>query len=79
MFVSYGNFIQAVLLAVGLVWCKEMFSRLRDHVQEFREGDWSARIAFLLLWGFTVVILFYRVHFIYGIGMAIWRGLQGIR
>jgi len=79
MGLSYGVFVQAFLLAVGLVWCKEMFSKSREHLEEFRTGDWPRRIALLLLWVLTVLILLACVHFIYVVGFRIWQGLQKFR
>ena len=71
--------LQAFLLAVGLVWCKEMFSKSREHLQDFREGEWAKRIALILLWILTVFILLACIHFIYGVGLRIWQGLQKFR
>jgi len=79
MGLSFGVVVQALLLATGIVWCLEMFSRLREHLQDVRTSDWSKRIALIILWVLTLFILYYCLRFIYVIGARIWQGLQHFR
>jgi hypothetical protein len=78
MFPSLWNALQALLLALGIIWCKEMFPKWREHIHEFHIGNWSDRTVLMLLWGLTILILFFSIHFIYGIGRPILRAIHDL-
>jgi hypothetical protein len=76
MFPSLWNAFQALLLALGIIWCKEIFPKWREHLQEFRLGSGADRTVLVVVWGLTVVILFFSIRFISGICGSIIRSLH---
>jgi len=69
VFLSFGVVLDAILLVLGLVWCREMFGRWRKDLAEFRTagaGDGS-RGALLFLWGVTAIVVLLLVNFAVGI------------
>jgi hypothetical protein len=78
MFLSFWNVLQAILLALGIVWCKEMFPKWREHIHEFRIGNWPERMSLMLLWGLTLLILFFCIRFICAIGWSILRAIHDL-
>jgi hypothetical protein len=71
--------VQAILLAVGIWWCIEMFPRWRDDLRRVREtDDWSDRVIVIVLWNITAVILFLCVRFALAVGGNIVRGIRDL-
>jgi UDP-N-acetylmuramyl pentapeptide phosphotransferase/UDP-N-acetylglucosamine-1-phosphate transferase len=78
MFLSFWNVLQAVLFALGVVWCKEIFPKWREHIRELQIGNWPDRTAIILLWGLTVLIALCGLHFIYIICKPIFRSIHDL-
>ena len=76
MFPSLWNAFQALLLALGILWCKEIFPKWREQLQEFRLGNASDRTVLVLVWSLTVVILFFSIRFIAELCGSIIRSLR---
>jgi hypothetical protein len=65
---NFGLIVNAVLVALGILWCREMFGRWRKDLAEYRAAkDASTRQALMLLWGITAVIVLLLVNFVVGI------------
>ncbi|HTV40396.1 MAG TPA: hypothetical protein VMF08_07465 [Candidatus Sulfotelmatobacter sp.] len=80
MFLSPWNLVQAILFALGIWWCKEMLSRLRDDVAKIREPDDKAdRVVIIILWTITGLVLLLCVRFAWNIGASIVRGIRHLR
>jgi hypothetical protein len=74
MFLSFGLLIDAILLVLGVLWCREMFSRWRRDLQEFRTTkDASTRQALGILWAATAVIVVLELNFLVGFVRAVVR------
>ena len=73
MFVpSFGVFLQAVLLVLGLLWCKEILGRLRSDIARLRESEETAEKGVIIfLWVVTAVILLLIVRFVLGLASGI--------
>ena len=79
MFLSPWNLIQAILLALGIWWCKEMLSRWRDDLAKMRAPDDQAdRAVIIILWSITALVLLLCVRFAWNIGESIVRGIRGL-
>lgn len=77
MFLSPGNLIQAILFALGIWWCKEVFSRFQDDLAKMREPDDQAdRIVIIIFWAITVGILLLCILFAWNIGASIVHGIR---
>jgi hypothetical protein len=77
MFLSPWNLVQAILLALGIWWCKEILSRWRDDLAKMREpADQADRPVIIILWSITVVVLFLCIRFGLSIGTSIMRGIR---
>ena len=80
MFLSPWNLVQAILFALGIWWCKEIFSRWRDDLAKMREPDDQAdRAVIIILWSITAVVLFLCVRFGLNIGTTIVHGIRELR
>ncbi|HLQ37912.1 MAG TPA: hypothetical protein VK348_08930 [Planctomycetota bacterium] len=67
MFLNFGIVFNAVLLVLGLIWCREMLGRWRRDLDEFRSTkDASARQVLVVLWGATALILILLINFFVG-------------
>lgn len=68
MFLNFGVLINAVLLVLGLIWCREMFGRWRRDLDEFRSTkDASVRQALIAIWAVTALIVVLMINFLVGI------------
>ena len=66
MLLTPGVLLQAVLFALGVYWCKEMFARWREHFRQIRHPDDGAqRVSLLFLWFLTAAILCFCARFAY--------------
>ena len=71
MFLNFGMLVQAILLALGIWWCKEIFSRWRDDVVKMREPDDRAdRAVIIIFWSITVLVLLLCVRFVFPVAQA---------
>jgi heme/copper-type cytochrome/quinol oxidase subunit 2 len=68
MFLNFGLIMNAVLVALGILWCREMFGRWRRDLDDYRTAkDASTRQALAILWGITAVIVILLLNFSVGI------------
>lgn len=68
MFLNFGVVINAILVVLGLLWCREMFGRWRNDLAEYQGAkDASARQALIVLWVVTAVILVLLFNFSVGL------------
>lgn len=68
MFLNFGVVIDAVLMVLGILWCREMFGRWRKDLAEFRSAkDAATRQALVLVWGITALIVVLLLNFFLGI------------
>ena len=73
MSLSFGVVLDAILLVLGIAWCREMFGRWRGDLAEFRTTkDPSVRTVSSILWGATAVIAVLLVNFAIGIVRAVF-------
>ncbi|MEZ6196705.1 MAG: hypothetical protein R3F20_13425 [Planctomycetota bacterium] len=57
---NVGLFVLGVTLVVGTFWCKSVFARVPDHVEELLNGGSAGRKAGILLaWLVTLPVFFY--------------------
>jgi len=68
---TFGLLFKAILIALGIWWCKEIFQRLREDIDELRTGDNVRRGVIIVLWLVTVIILLVLI------GIA-WRLVMNI-
>jgi hypothetical protein len=67
MFLSPWNLIQAILFALGIWWCKEIFSRWPDDLKKMREPDDRADASkFLRMQTRTTPLLTELGNFLFG-------------
>jgi hypothetical protein len=68
VFLTFGMVIDAILLAVGLIWCKEMYGRWQKDLAEYEAAkDPSTRQALGFLWAITAVVALMIVNFLVGL------------
>lgn len=68
MFLDFGILANAVLVVLGILWCREMFGRWRKDLEEYRTAkDASARQATIILWGATALVVVLLINFFVGI------------
>jgi hypothetical protein len=68
MFLTFGLVIDAVLVVLGILWCREMFGRWPKDVAEYRSTkDASTRQVLMILWGITALIVLMLINFFVGI------------
>jgi hypothetical protein len=80
MFLSPWNLVQAILFALGIWWCKEIFSRWRDDLAKMRKPDDQAdRVVIVIFWSITGLVLLLCVRFALNIGGIIVRGIRDLR
>jgi len=77
MFLSPLNLVQAILLALGIWWCKEILSHWRDDLAKMREPDDQAdRAVVVMFWGITAVVAFLCICFAVSLGRSIIGGIR---
>ncbi len=68
MLLDFGVILKAGLLVGGIWWCKEIFSRFRSDIDEFKSSqDNTKRGVIIFFWLVTAAILFLVVNFIWGL------------
>ena len=68
MFLNFGIVINAVLMVLGILWCREMFGRWRRDLDEFQSTkDASTRQVLIALWLLTALIVVLLINFFVGI------------
>lgn len=68
MLLDFGVVINAILVVVGIVWCREMFGRWRRDLAEIRAPkDPTDRQVLVFLWALTAVIVVLLVNFAFGL------------
>jgi hypothetical protein len=76
MLITPWMLIQAVLFALGILWCSQMLPRWRDDLKRYRNpDDFSDRAVVVILWSITGVIFF--SCFCFGLTIA-WRIARAI-
>ena len=64
MFLDFGMLFNAVLFAVGVYWCYEMFGRWRSDLADLRDLDDSLqKLVIVGLWLVTLVIAVFVANF----------------
>jgi len=80
MFLNFSMLIQAIVFALGIWWCMEIFPRWRDDIRKFRQPDDRAdRWVIIILWSITAGVLFLCIRFGLSIVTSIVRGIQELR
>ena len=65
---TYGLVFKAILLVLGLWWCKDVLGRLRSDIAELKESDDSAHKGVIVFyWILTVGIMILLAIFVWGI------------
>lgn len=58
MLLDFSVVFHAVLMVLGILWCREMFGRWRSDLDEFRSStDGSERAIIVFFWTVTMVIV----------------------
>jgi hypothetical protein len=75
MFLNFGIILNAILFALGVVWCKEIFGRFRSELARFRiTKDSAEKGVIVFFWVLTAVILLLMVNFAGGLVMNFASG-----
>ena len=68
MFLNFGLVVNAVLLVAGLLWCKEIFGRLRSDVDDLKESDDNIQKGVIVFfWVLTIIIVILIINFLWGL------------
>lgn len=68
MLLDFGIVLNAILVVVGLVWCREMFGRWRRDLAEIRApNDPTDRQVLVFLWIVTALVVLLLVNFAVGL------------
>ena len=68
MFLNFGILVNAVLLVLGTLWCREMFGRWHKDIEQYRTAkDASTRQALIIVWGITALIVVFLLNSLGGI------------
>ncbi len=77
MFLDFGMLFNAVLFAVGVYWCYEMFGRWRSDLADLRDLDDSLqKLVILGLWLVTLVIAAFVANFAVALIIPIVQGIR---
>ena len=60
----YYLFGRAIILFVGLWWCKVVLGRLPSDIREFRNSDYTGKIPVVIIWILTVCIMVWLIIYI---------------
>lgn len=73
MYLNFGVIINAILIVMGILWCREMFGRWHKDVADYKAAkdakDPSTRQAIIILWIVTALVVLLLVNFFVGILM----------
>lgn len=65
MFLDFGVVWNAVLLVIGILWCRDVFGRFATDLEEFRQSEDSAeRGVIVFWWAVTAVIVLLMGNFV---------------
>ena len=65
---TFGIFIDAVLLVFGLVWCKHILARLPSDIAEFRASTQGPdRGVIAAFWVITLGVIYWIASFLVGL------------
>lgn len=79
MFLNPWMLVQAIVLALGIWWCKEVLPRWRDDLGKLREPDDKAdRVVIIALWSITGVVIYLCIRFGLTIGRNIVGGIRNV-
>ncbi len=77
MFLDFGMLFNAVLFAVGVYWCYEMFGRWRSDLADLRDLDDSLqKLVILGLWLFTFIVAAFVANFAIALIIPIVQGIR---
>ena len=77
MLIGFGMLIRLGLFLVGCVWCKEVFERFREDVDEINTSDDNVRkFAIIVIWLITGLIVYWLVAFLWAVFGAAIRSLR---
>ncbi len=80
MYLGPRNIIQALLFALGVYWCYKVIARLRDDLEQLREGESKITKAVIVgFWALTVVIAILVINFAVGVIGGIVSNINGLR
>jgi len=79
MYLGPRNIIQALLFALGVYWCYKVIARLRDDLEQLREGESKITKAVIVgFWALTVVIAILVINFAVGVIGGIVSNINGL-
>ena len=65
---TFGIVVDAVLVVMGLLWCRAVFARWRSDVDELRSSaDFRDRVVIIFFWAVTGVIVLLLANFFVGL------------
>jgi len=74
---TFGVFIRACLIVGGIVWCREIFSRLGADIGELVQSrDWFRRLTILFMWALTGLVIYLMARFAIGLLVPAVRALR---
>lgn len=76
---SFGLLLNAILLALGVVWCYQVIKRWRSDVEELRQVEDPIRRAVIIgIWVVTVLIALAVINFAVGFVIAVVTGIRDL-
>jgi hypothetical protein len=79
VYLDFGLIINAILLALGIYWCYEVFGRWHSDLEEVREIDDNLRKGVIIaIWAVTLVIAVLVINFALGVGADIVSGIRSL-
>jgi len=57
--------LSATFLVLSLAWITYVVGRLPSDIQEVREGDWAERLAVMVIWLVTAILVLWCGTFIW--------------
>ena len=79
MYLTPRMLVEAILLALGIWWCMEIFPRWRDDLGKLRQPDDRAdRPVVIILWSITAVVAFLCIRFALALARNIVGGIRDL-